>query len=170
MVHMRETTVKQGRLTWRRWYETKMRLHGAFELQKGSGLVFFFYGFGVIAAYGPKTRKKRVRIHFMHEHMVRKVYTAKISCSYQLFYGSGLIFFCSVNGAYDWAQKYRRPASFALLSWSSHTKKLITGTCLACAGELSSRRVFSENGAHCSRPKKFYNLLRMQQFHTISHK
>ena len=33
--------------------------------------------------------------------MVHKVYTAKISCSYQLFYGSGLIFFCSVNGAYD---------------------------------------------------------------------
>ena len=28
-----------------------------FEQQKGSGLVFFF-GFGAIGAYGPKTRKK----------------------------------------------------------------------------------------------------------------
>ena len=26
---------------------------------------FFFFGFGAIAVYGPKTRKKRVRIHFM---------------------------------------------------------------------------------------------------------
>ena len=56
---MREITVKHGRLTWRRWYGTKMRLHSAFEQQKGSGHVFFF-GFGAIAAYGPKTRKKRV--------------------------------------------------------------------------------------------------------------
>ena len=168
MGHMRETTVKQGRLTWRRWYETKMRLHGTFELQKGSGLVFFFRLWGHSRLW-PQNQKKASPDPF-HEHMVRKVYTAKISCSYQLFYGSGLIFFFSVNGAYDWAQKYRRPASFALLSWSSYTKKLITGTCLACAGELSSRRAFCENGAHCTRPKKFYNLLRMQQFHTISHK
>ena len=34
-----------------------------------------------------------------HENMVRKVYTAKISGPYQLFYGSGPIFFCSVNRA-----------------------------------------------------------------------
>ena len=44
-------------------YRTKMRLHSAFEQQKGSGLVFS--GFGAIAAHGPKSRKKRVRIHFM---------------------------------------------------------------------------------------------------------
>ena len=41
-----------------------MRLHSAFQQRKGSGLVFFFR-FGAIAAYSPKTRKKRVRIHFM---------------------------------------------------------------------------------------------------------
>ena len=35
-----------------------MRLHSAFEQHKGSGLVLG--GFGAIAAYGPKTRKKRV--------------------------------------------------------------------------------------------------------------
>ena len=42
----------------------KMRLQSAFEHQKESGLAFFF-GFGAIAAYGPQTRKMRVRIHFM---------------------------------------------------------------------------------------------------------
>ena len=39
-------------------------------------------------------RKRRVRINFM----VRKVYTTKMSGPYQLFYGSGPILFCSVNG------------------------------------------------------------------------
>ena len=41
IVHMRETTVKHGRLTWRRWYGTKIRLLSAFEQQKEAGLVFF---------------------------------------------------------------------------------------------------------------------------------
>ena len=67
IVHKRETTVKHGRLTWRRWYGTTMRLHSAFEQRKGSGLVFFFR-FGAIPAYDP-----------FHENMVRKVYTEKIS-------------------------------------------------------------------------------------------
>ena len=44
----------------------------------------FFPGFGAIAAYGPKTRKKASPDPF-HENMVRKVYTAKISGPYQLF-------------------------------------------------------------------------------------
>ena len=35
-----------------------------FRTAKG-GRTGFFSGFGAIAAYGPKTRKKRVRIHFM---------------------------------------------------------------------------------------------------------
>ena len=60
---MRETTVKHGRLTWRRLYGRNMRLHSAFEQQKGSGL--FWGGFGAIAAYGRQTRKKQVWIHFM---------------------------------------------------------------------------------------------------------
>ena len=34
-----------------------------------------------------------------HENVVRNVYTAKISGPYQLFYGSGAIFFYSVNRA-----------------------------------------------------------------------
>ena len=37
-----------------------------------------------------------------YENMVREVYTAKVSGPYQLtFYGSGPIFFCSVNGALE---------------------------------------------------------------------
>ena len=71
-----------------------MRLHSAFEQQKGSGHVFFF-GFGAIAAYGPKTRKSESDP--FHENMVQKVYTAKISGPYQLFYGPGPIVFCGVN-------------------------------------------------------------------------
>ena len=82
--------------------QTKMRLHGAFEQQKGSGLAFFFRFWGHSRLW-PQNQKK-VSPDPFHEHMVRKVYAAKISCSYQLFYGSGPIFFCSVNGAYDWAK------------------------------------------------------------------
>ena len=50
-----------------------------------------FFGFGAIAACGPKTGKKRVRIHFM------KTWYGRFTR--QLFYGSGPIFFYSVNGA-----------------------------------------------------------------------
>ena len=79
IVHMCETTLRHGRLTWRRWYGTKMRLQSAFEQQKGSGLVFFF-GFGAIATYDPKTRKKRVRIYFMktwHGRFTRQKYLVR---------------------------------------------------------------------------------------------
>ena len=54
----------------------------------------------------------------------------------------------------------QRPASIVLLSWSSYMNKFTANsticTCLACVGELSWRRVFSENGAH--KPKKSLNL------------
>ena len=63
---------------------------------KGSGLVFF--RFGGHSRLWPQNQKKASPDPF-HENMVRKVYTAKISGLYQLFYGSGPIFFCSVNGA-----------------------------------------------------------------------
>ena len=58
----------------------------------------FFFRFGPIAAYGPPNQKKASPDPF-HENMVRKVYMEKISGPYQLFYGSGPIFFCSVYGA-----------------------------------------------------------------------
>ena len=82
---MRETTVKHGRLTWRRWYGRKMRLHSAFEQQKGSGLVFG--GFWGHSRLWPPNQKKASLDPF-HENMVRKVYMAKISGPYQLFYGT----------------------------------------------------------------------------------
>ena len=37
----------------------------SFRTAKGVQTSFFFFGFGAIAVYGPETRKKRVRIHFM---------------------------------------------------------------------------------------------------------
>ena len=96
IVHMRETTVKHGRLTRRRWYGTKMRLHSVFEQQKGSELVFSrFWGHSRL---WPQNLKKASPDTF-RENMIRKVYTAKISGPYQLFYGSGPIFFFSVNAA-----------------------------------------------------------------------
>ena len=98
IVHKRETTVKHGRLTWRRWYGTTMRLHSAFEQRKGSGLVFFFFPFWAHSRLWPQNQKKASSDPF-HENMIRKLYTAKISGPYQLFYGLGPIFFCSVNGA-----------------------------------------------------------------------
>ena len=52
----------------------------------------FFFGFGAI------TPEKTSPDPF-HENIVRKGYTEKISGPYQLIYGSGPIFFCSVNGA-----------------------------------------------------------------------
>ena len=73
-------------------------LHSAFEQLKGSALVLFFGFCGHSRLLPPKPEKKRVRIHFM-KNTVRKVYTAKISAPYQLFFGSGPIFFCSVNRA-----------------------------------------------------------------------
>ena len=82
---MRETTVKHGRLTWRRWYGRNMRLHSAFEQQKGSGLVFG--GFWGHSRLRPPNQKKASLDPF-HENMVRKVYMAKISGPYQLFYGT----------------------------------------------------------------------------------
>ena len=82
---MRETTVKHGRLTRRRWYGRNMRLHSAFEQQKGSGLVFG--GFWGHSRLWPPNQKKASLDPF-HENMVRKVYMAKISGPYQLFYGT----------------------------------------------------------------------------------
>ena len=82
---MRETTVKHGRLTWRRWYGRNMRLHSAFKQQKGSGLVFG--GFWGHSRLWPPNQKKASLDPF-HENMVRKVYMAKISGPYQLFYGT----------------------------------------------------------------------------------
>ena len=90
---MRETTVKHGRLTWRRWYGRNMRLHSAFEQQKGSGLVFG--GFWGHSRLWPPNQKKASLDPF-HENMVRKVYMAKISGPYQLFYGT-LFFLADAN-------------------------------------------------------------------------
>ena len=53
-----------------------MRLHSAFEQQKGSGLDFS-------SAKAPKPEKSESGP--FHKNMVRKVYTAKISGPYQLF-------------------------------------------------------------------------------------
>ena len=75
-----------------------MRLNSVFEQQKRSGVVFFFRFWGHSPAYGQKTRIKSSPDPF-HENMVRKVYAAKKSGPYQLFSGSGPIFFCGVNGA-----------------------------------------------------------------------
>ena len=72
-----------------------MRLHSAFEQQKGSGHVFFFWFWGHSRLW-PQNQKKASRIHF-NENMVRKVYTAKISGPYQLFYGPRPIVFSGVN-------------------------------------------------------------------------
>ena len=72
-----------------------MRLHNVFEQQKESGLVFFrFWGHRRL---WPQNQK--VSPDPFHANMVREVYTAKISCPYQLFLGSVPNFFCSVNGA-----------------------------------------------------------------------
>jgi len=73
--------------------------HSDFEQQKGSRLVvFWFWGHSRL---WPQTKKKASPDPF-YENMVRKVYTAKVSGPYQLsFYGSGPIFFCSVNGALE---------------------------------------------------------------------
>ena len=101
--HMKKMVRNEGAFTQR------------FPTAKGVRTSFFFFRFWGHSRLWPQNQKKASPDSF-HEHMVRKVYTEKITCSYQLFYGSGPIFFCSVNGAYDWAQKYRRPASFALLS------------------------------------------------------
>ena len=53
---------------------------------------FFFFGFGA-------TTPEKTSPDPFHENIVRKGYTEKISGPYQLIYGSGPIFFCSVNGA-----------------------------------------------------------------------
>ena len=53
---------------------------------KGVRTRFFF-----VLPMAPKPEKEASPDPF-HEHMVREVYRAKISCSYQLFYGSGPIF------------------------------------------------------------------------------
>ena len=53
-----------------------MRSHSAFDKEKGSVLVFFF-GFGAIAAYGPKTRKKRVS--WTLKFYLLRIYSAKNS-------------------------------------------------------------------------------------------
>ena len=65
----------------------------SFRTAKGVQTSFFFFGFGAI-----ENRKKASPDPF-HENMVRNVYTAKMSGPYQLFYGFGPIFFCSVNRA-----------------------------------------------------------------------
>ena len=57
-----------------------------------------FFRFGGHSRLWPQNQKKASPDPF-HENMVRKVYAAKISDLYQLFYGSGPIFFCRVNGA-----------------------------------------------------------------------
>ena len=72
----------------------KQRFRTAKEVRTG----FFFRFWGHSLAYGQKTRIKSSPDPF-HENMVRKVYAAKISGPYQLFSGSGPIFFCGVNGA-----------------------------------------------------------------------
>ena len=64
-VHKRETTVTPRQAHKKKMVRNEDALQSAFEHQKLSGLVFLFFGFGAIAAYGPQTRKKRVRIHFM---------------------------------------------------------------------------------------------------------
>ena len=134
IVHMRETTVKHGRLTWRRWYGTKIRLLSAFEQQKEAGLVFF--RFWSHCCLWPQNQKKASPDPF-HENMVRKVYTAKISGPYQLFCVSWPIFLCSVNGALD----------FGLQGWIGTlgleqiflTLIEVIKLCLTCTGEATKR-------------------------------
>ena len=92
IVHMCKTAVKCGRLTWRRWHGTKMHLHYTFEQKKGSELIF-------CGSEAMPQNQKKPSPDLFHENMVWKVYTAKISGAYQLFYGSGPIFSSSVNGA-----------------------------------------------------------------------
>ena len=94
---MRETTVKHGRLTWRRWYGTKMRLPSAFEQQRESGLVFF--RFWSHCRLWPQNQKK-AGPDTIHEKMVRKVFFTrqKYLVRTNFFYGSGQIF---LNGALD---------------------------------------------------------------------
>ena len=68
-----------------------------FRTAKGVRTLFFFR-FGAIAAYGPKTRKKRVRIHFMktwYGRFTRKKYLVRTNFSV----GLDPFFFRSVNGA-----------------------------------------------------------------------
>ena len=52
---------------------------------------FFFFGFGAIAVYGPETRKKRVRIHFMkiwYGMFTRQIYLVRTN----FFMGPGPFF------------------------------------------------------------------------------
>ena len=58
----------------------------------------FFFPFWAHSRLWPQNQKKASSDPF-HENMIRKLYTAKISGPYQLFYGLGPICFCSVNGA-----------------------------------------------------------------------
>ena len=79
--------------------------------------VFFFFRFwGHSPAYGQKKKKKSSPDPF-HKNMVRKVYAAKISGPYQLFYGSGPIFFCGVNGGHE-------TSLFLASHWALHLSKL----------------------------------------------
>ena len=70
----------------------------SFRTAKGVQTSFFFFRFWGHSRLWPRNQKKASPDPF-HENMVRNVYTAKISGPYQLFYGSGPIFFCSVNKA-----------------------------------------------------------------------
>ena len=68
----------------------------------------FFSVLGPQSGLWPKSQKKSSPDPF-HENVVRKVYAAKISGPYQLFYGSGpIFFFCGVNGAYETEKSWGR--------------------------------------------------------------
>ena len=97
IVHMCKTAVKCGRLTWRRWHGTKMH-YFTLHFRTVKGVWTHFLQFWSHSRLWPQNQKKPSPDLF-HENMVWKVYTAKISGAYQLFYGSGPIFSSSVNGA-----------------------------------------------------------------------
>ena len=68
------------------------------HFRTAKGLWTHFFQFWSHSRLWPQNQKEPSP-NLFHENMVWKVYTAKISGAYQLFYGSGPIFSSSVNGA-----------------------------------------------------------------------
>ena len=86
--------VRQAHMKKMAWNKDAFTLH----FRTAKGVRTHFLRFWSHSRLWPQNQKK-LSLDLFHENMVWKVYTAKISGAYQLFYGSGPIFCSSVNGA-----------------------------------------------------------------------
>ena len=100
MIEKCSSTHVQNHRKVRQAHMKKMvRNKDAFTLhfRTAKGVRTHFFRFWSHSRLWPQKQKKP-SLDLFHENMVWKVYTAKISGAYQLFYGSGPIFSSSVNG------------------------------------------------------------------------